>query len=649
MQQEPLGPDLDILLFAGNTPCDDGYLPPPDDRHNISASGHKGPRPQAQPFVAEYETRQFPPNTPKESPFVPRADAGPAPAPVDPAPQHPPAFYGSPQPPSYYQSPYGYPPINQYVPQPAPARLPQQPVPQGQYVTYPNPAFGVPQHILHQPPVQQGPYTQPQFLQPPLQGNVLVAEHATPPNADLAGDPNYFCVRAQMEGGGTGNDTRTTCFTSLCINLGKVSYKAAKLCLSPLIPQRNGVPSDSHYMQQAFVTGWAMLTSFVFPLVPSHYLRCLWVLAQFLFAIAASSMICAAFPIFIITIFPAFFCIVLAILDLICCLVVLAKQCLGNRTANSEAQPLIPRQYRDSGITLWFSKYNDILRLAITEMILYGVLVFILPVNAQELHNQPINIVYYTHVRFALFIIMVVGFVLFVYIVQFLALARMFAIKFQLTLHSPARRKTFLLFHHLILQYVGQRTIQVVMLITSVHLQVSSHSTEFDSSYLDIVFIAYLTPVITLLTSFVLYYGWIEDACTVRCMDYLQGLDKIGSNPQTSRATKEEINRILAFYDYQNTSGEVSRFSQRNFSRNYLYPLQSPLTMLLCLPSLACLVAYFARLFADTSALWWVIPQVVGFVLLDAHLIFVLLCLLIFLPVSLFALVYRIACKPQQN
>ncbi len=490
-----------------------------------------------------------------------------------------------------------------------------------------------------------------------------------PPPGELAQDPLYPCVQAQMEGRG---ESCASCCTSSCINLGRVSYGAAELCLSPLITRRSGTPSDSPNMRQAFITGWTMLTSFVFPLVPSHGLRCIWVLAQLLFVIVIVSM---SYTVSfyqrhdstgvhrphlearnVIGVLSGF----AAVIDMVCCFVILVKRWLCDPNVNPEAQPLIQRRHQNVGPSLWFSKYNDLFRLIVTEMILYAVLICSLPLTAQDLHEQPItghgnytpsdDVVahpqHLAYVKFVTFIVMVIGFVLFVYIFQLLLLARMYRIKTQLTPRSPARRKAFFLFVHLIVHYIGQRAIQVVMLVTFVYVQINSHTDDrIHQGRLDIIFLAYLTPVITLLTSLVLYYGWIEDVCTTQCIDYLQKLDKLGSTPQTSQAVKDEIERVLTFYDYQNISNEVDQFSQRNFSRNCLYPLQSPVAMLLCLPSLACLVAYLCRLFSDVDELGWVLPQVVSFVIIDAHLVFVVFCMMVILPVAAVVLSYRVCCR----
>ena len=78
---------------------------------------------------------------------------------------------------------------------------------------------------------------------------------------ELEEDPQYRCVRAQIDPPHRSQNqccqSCQTCFTS----------------------------SRNNKLQQAYDTGWAMLMSSVFPLVPNHTLRCFWVLCQLMFSI----------------------------------------------------------------------------------------------------------------------------------------------------------------------------------------------------------------------------------------------------------------------------------------------------------------------------------------------------------------------------
>jgi len=77
---------------------------------------------------------------------------------------------------------------------------------------------------------------------------------------ELEEDPRYRCVRAQID---PPHQSQNHCCQS-CRN-----------CF---------ITSQTNKLQRAYNTGWAMLMSSVFSLVPNHTLRCFWVLCQLMFA-----------------------------------------------------------------------------------------------------------------------------------------------------------------------------------------------------------------------------------------------------------------------------------------------------------------------------------------------------------------------------
>ena len=89
------------------------------------------------------------------------------------------------------------------------------------------------------------------------------AENAQPAVTleELEKDPQYRCVRAQID---PPHRSQNQCCHS---------------CQNCFTSSRN------NKLQRAYDTGWAMLMSSVFPLVPNHILRCFWVLCQLMFAI----------------------------------------------------------------------------------------------------------------------------------------------------------------------------------------------------------------------------------------------------------------------------------------------------------------------------------------------------------------------------
>ncbi len=99
---------------------------------------------------------------------------------------------------------------------------------------------------------------------------------------DLDDDQLYHDILAQVEGAAPIG----SCLAFFCITTNRLSYKLHGLCYSPVISKRKGTPGDSPHLHRAFVCGWRMLVTAIFPLVPSHAFRSLWTLMQFvLFAI----------------------------------------------------------------------------------------------------------------------------------------------------------------------------------------------------------------------------------------------------------------------------------------------------------------------------------------------------------------------------
>ncbi len=429
---------------------------------------------------------------------------------------------------------------------------------------------------------------------------------------DLEDDPLYHDIQAQVEGAAPIG----SCLAFFCITTNRLSYKLHELCYSPVISKRKGTPGDSPNLHRAFVCGWRMLVRVVFPLVPSHAFRCLWTLMQFvLFAIvlgvsiyighhdshtsssrgqliSASVAVCAAF------------------IDLVASLCVYLRTRLS-APRDPEAEPLLaglgPDHHRHGRFFSWFSKYSDLVRLVITELVAYVILIYSFPsadflfgdFTFSENYCYPVGTSKLSTSGVSLLAVSTITFFVCVYLVQFMILLRLLIqVQRQQCPRSPTKRKAFLLFFQLLLFMIGQRIIQVTVLYT---VYTASPSQFYGSTGIVTVFglavTAYLLPVGSLLVFVACDYGWVEDLCTAYCGDYLGRLKHISSTPRASLAVKHEIEGILQYFEYRKLRKDLTLLAHGYCVRDFLYPIQSPLMLVYCIPYCFFCVYFYVSIF----------------------------------------------------
>ena len=459
------------------------------------------------------------------------------------------------------------------------------------------------------------------------------------------------------------------CVPTGLARMSTLSYKMKEV-ITFFIPKRRGTPAESPLLRKAFITGWAMLSSFMFPLVSRHGLRCLWSCGQMVFAIVLVVLSFAVGAQYVdlqlndntepihalIRNWFGILASILAVLDSVVCLAVLGKKLCGTQNLAQEQQPLLHNNNNNNRFVSFCKSYNDVLRLVIAEIILYGILILSLPLTFDELHGRPfhvnsseglgnqtvvkfVNTDKLAHLKFSMFILTAVTFAIFVYLPQSLVLGKIFLIRNQLRPKSPTRRIAGWWFVQLLLQFIGQRVVQIVMLTTFVTAQMNSHKDEINPDLLYIIIIAYFAPVVGILTFLIVGYGWMEDLSILHCTDYLTKLDQIRSNAQTPQTTKQAIEEVLAHFELRNLLGGMGQITLDHFFRNCKYILQSPLAFLLSMPNIACIILYLYALYhyASMLAIAWLVLQPFLILFVNLYTFFVSLILvvyLIFLPLA---------------
>ncbi len=458
---------------------------------------------------------------------------------------------------------------------------------------------------------------------------------------DLDNDPLYQGIQAQV-GGATPNGSPLALF---CITTNNLSYKLHGLCFS-VFCKREGTPGDSPHLQRAFICGWRMLAATIFPLVPSHTIRCLWTLLQLVLFTIVFSVSFGGFTdsrfrfqsrselvqlIFASIAFGA------ALSDLVVNLYMFLK-C---RTPDREAQPLLGRHPQSGRFLSWVSsKYNDVVRVLITELITYVILICSFP----STENSTVWEGSASTLKIAMLVWS--GIVLFVcvYLAHFVILLRLLNhVRHQQFLQSPTRRKSILLFILLLLFLIGQRIIQVVLLVT-MYLDCIQLQKWW---LLGLFIVTYLLPAFSVLEFLALDYGWIEDLCIAFCGDYLGWLEHVSSTPQASQALKREIAGILQYFDHQNLRNDLEQFvHEYYFLRNFLYPFQSPLVIFYCIPYWFLVAIYLTVVFNNDIpwCIFWALESNLGLLVITVVPILLFLVNFHFFLYSLYLIFLALFC-----
>ena len=479
---------------------------------------------------------------------------------------------------------------------------------EGDLVTVPPYASAVPprQDSVH---IQQTPELQPAI--------------SSSAELDLDEDPRYRCVMAEFdphESQGWCSESCAKCYTHV---MQLYSYRT---CSRHIMQYQCGRIEDlvlNDKLRRAYVAGWAMLMSSVFPLAPNHAVRCFWALSQ-LILISSGTVV-----VFIYVFSPGYvpageiayvvlmsLALLLAFCDTVSCFgVVLHTGFSQQRFQPPEAEPLLHRNQQTwSYCKDLLYRYNDFLRLIVAEVVIYITLVTALLNYCYE-NNFPIGPPAMIYASLSIFGMCV-------YVVQFLFLVKLtWTLWRQLKLLPTTRGKAIWLLLCFLLHLIGCRILQTLSLaiFVSVNNNLSNQYIPYNGTdfyevscysvgwpVLTTAIFTFLTPVVSILTFFVLKHGWIQDLCIVYCTDYLSYLNTILHNPNTGQETKQSIRAALAKFEFETLMQESQKY--RKWSRmvvNFMYPFLSPVMFVLCIPNVICLIALFvgAR-FAANSLLF---------------------------------------------
>jgi len=397
---------------------------------------------------------------------------------------------------------------------------------------------------------------------------------------ELEGDPRYQCLRAQID---SPHWSQNNCCQS-CRNCITTSER---------------LWNDK--LQRAYNSGLAMLMSSVFPVAPNHTLRCFWVLCQLMFSIPLvvlsslqltgqeSISNCNGFNITISTATAnvnfsfALLFLVWACCDILACFLIVFQKYLSQQQNQQphETEPLLRYNWQTSCMSCyknWLYKYSDILRLVVTEIFTYFILVS--PIITSSLTGFcP-----YLTVNVVMLGCSAATFIILVYITQLL-----FFVKFTIHLRSRMKPRTqskaMWLLLRFFVHFVGYRISQTLLVLQAYYYG-------FTIAYISaVVVLTYLTPVVGILTFFILKHGWIYDLCVVYCTDYLSYLNTIQYNPNTGQETRQSIRTDLSKFEFEVLMHESHKYKSSRSAVNFAYPLLSARTILLSLPNAVCLIA----------------------------------------------------------
>ena len=459
------------------------------------------------------------------------------------------------------------------------------------------------------------------------------------PNTTLEFDNNplYHCLRAQM------NNRNLQCCGALN-TLYAHTFQFPRVTHSALSPT----------LERAYLAGWAMVNTVMFPLVRNHTLRCVWALVQFvllgiglLSAAIAVMFGCGYFST------PLTFNIVaifIAFIDTVVFFTITSCQ----RYVGEETRQLLlghhhigtaGRRGRLKRVYAFVNKYNDLVRLAYVE-------VFLFIITASELlpqvtgHDHATIDVYPCRIEWGYMLPILVAYLLLVYLAQIVAILQMLLLIRKTRHRTPAWRMAGWLTLQLLLHYVVQRVAQAAIFISYIvfvdSFNFSKHNTY---AFVCIVASAYLTPVLGIAAFPILRHGWIQDFCIVWCTDYLSQLEEVCRNPQTPQDTRDTIQELLRWFDYQSLIEESRPLTETRTWNNLLYTIQRPFILLMCIPYMGCtIILVFGVLFSHVPSFSSPVPYVVTGIILISNGQLVLIVanwIVMFIP-YLFVLLYHL-------
>ena len=441
---------------------------------------------------------------------------------------------------------------------------------------------------------------------------------------DLDEDPRYQYVTAENDPHKSQDRYSESCAKCYTRVMQLYSYRA---CSRHIMRYQCGRFEDlvlNDKLRRAYVAGWAMLVSSVFPLAPNHAVRCFWALCQLMLILSCAIVVVIQFYITSGTGVPAgvityavlmSLALLLAFCDTVSCFgVALRTGFFQQRFQPPEAEPLLHRNRQTwSCCKDLLYRYNDFLRLIVAELVIYIILVTALLNYCYEPYNPNLVAIYASVSIFGIC----------VYLVQFLFFVIFFGNLWRQLKPLPATRcKAMWLLLCFFLHFIGYKILQTLSLVILVLLYsflydiypfLYPHHDDLwcfpvDWSVLTTAIFTYLTPVVGNLTFFILKHGWIQDLCIVYCTDYLSYLNTIQRNANTQQETKQSIRAALTKFEFETLMQESQKY--RKWSRmvvNFVYPFLSPLMFVLSIPNVICLVALFVGIFTPSSLLFMVL------------------------------------------
>ena len=449
---------------------------------------------------------------------------------------------------------------------------------------------------------------------------------------ELDNNPLYHCLRAQM------NNRNSQCCGALN-TLYAHTFQFPRVTHSALSPT----------LERAYLAGWAMVNTVMFPLVRNHTLRCVWALVQFVLLGIGLPSVLSGCGYFYTSLTFNIVAIIIAFIDTVVFFTITSCQ----RYVGEETRQLLLGHHHIGIAGRWgrlkrgyafVNKYNDLVRLAYAE-------VFLFIITATEL----LPLVTGDHVTINGFPCqfywagmspILVAYLLLVYLAQIVAILQMLLLIRKTRHRTPAWRMAGWLTLQLLLHYMVHRVAQAAIFIIYIRfvdsLTISEHNTY---AFVCIVASAYLTPVLGTAAFPILRHGWIQDFCIVWCTDYLSQLEEVRRNPQTPQDTRDTIQELLQWFDYQSLIGESRSMTETRMWNNLLYTIQRPFILFMCIPYMGCMIILvFGVLFSHVPYFSSPVPYVVTGIILISNGQLVLIVanwIVMFIP-YLFALLYHL-------
>ena len=403
--------------------------------------------------------------------------------------------------------------------------------------------------------------------------------------AELEKDLRYQCVKAQPDPWESQDQCSVSCAKWYIYLLRLYScHTCTRNILRCQCGRFEGLVLNNR-LQHAFVVGWAMFMSSVFPLKPN------WIWDYFQLAFFLSFGLISASLLAFSSCFKAInIALLVLVIVLACCdvFVTLFLRCCQQRNQQPpEAESLLhPNRQTRSRFKDWLYRYNYLLKLVATEIVTYLILLSTIVYSGHSTCTELPS-------TFTL-IWSAATFLILVYASQLVFFARFTVTLWKYLKPLPAtRRRAWWLLFRFSLHFVSYRIFQTVLLVMLYLSVVSENDTVPIHNWViwTTGILTYLTPIVGILAFLIVKHGWILDLCIVYCTDYLSYLNTIQSNPNTGQETKQSIQAALTKFGFETLVQESQEYQKGNrCAVNSVY-LFNPLMLLLSLPIMICMGA----------------------------------------------------------